>query len=539
VPVGDVLSGFRPLFTNPGLRIIGHDVKQVYHWLLSHGEACPRFDFDTMLGAYVADAASGAYSLPEICLSQLGETLETVNDMLGKGKSRKGLNDFSPAELANASADCAAAVGRLAPILKNIISENGQEDLLYNIELPLSEVLASMEVAGFRLDVGGLKSFSSELDSYIAQLTEQIHGLAGGGFNINSTKQLGAVLYEQLGLRPVKKTKTGYSTDADALLDLAGKHPIVEKISEYRQHVKLRSTYTDALIDLIDPADGRIHTTLNQAVTATGRISSTEPNLQNIPVRLPLGREIRRLFVPEGDGARLLGADYSQIELRILAHLSEDPGLAEAFREGADIHRSTASKVFGVPEGEVTDEMRTKAKAVNFGIVYGIGEFSLARDIGVTRKEAKDYIDGYLGKYEGVRGFMKNSVEQGRRDGWTYTLLHRRRSLPELKSSNYNTRAFGERVAMNTPVQGSAADIMKIAMVRAYGEFKKRGLKSRLILQVHDELIAEVIPEELGAAASIMKECMENAVSLSVPLVADVYHGGNWKDIKAEKVRFE
>jgi len=488
-----------------------------------------------MLGAYVADAALGAYSLPELYLSHFGDTVATVEDILGRGKSRKSLYDFTPVELAQTSAACAAAIYKLTPRLKSVISENGQEDLLYNIEIPLSETLASMEVAGFRVDVDGLRVFSSELDSYISQLTDQIHRYAGEEFNINSTKQLGVILYEKLGLKPVKKTKTGYSTDADALLDLTGKHPIVDKISEYRQHVKLRSTYTDALIDLIDPADGRIHTTLNQAVTATGRISSAEPNLQNIPVRLALGREIRRLFIPEGEGIYLLGADYSQIELRILAHLSEDAGLAEAFREGADIHRSTASKVFGVPESEVTEEMRTRAKAVNFGIVYGIGEFSLARDIGVTRGEAREYIDGYLDKYEGVKRYMKDSVEQGRQTGWTYTLLHRRRSLAELKSSNYNTRAFGERVAMNTPVQGSAADIMKIAMVRAYGEFKKRGLRSRLILQVHDELIAEALEGELVIAAGILRESMEHAAALSVPLVADVYYGSNWKDIKKEK----
>ena len=536
VAAADVFDAFRPLFRDAEIRVEGHDVKQINHWLLANGENCPVYDFDTMLGAYVADAASGAYNLPDIYAVRTGGALKTVEDIRGKGKSRIALSGIDVTTLAETAAECGAAISKLTPLLKEIITANGQEDLLYNIELPLSEVLAAMEVKGFRLDVGGLREFSAELDNFIGELTAQIYELAGETFNINSTKQLGVILYEKLCLKPAKKTKTGYSTDADALMDLAGKHPIIEKISEYRQHVKLRSTYTDGLIDLINPADGRIHTTMNQAVTATGRISSTEPNLQNIPVRLALGREIRRLFIPEGEDALLLGADYSQIELRVLAHLSEDSGLAQAFKEGADIHRSTASRVFNVPEDEVTDVMRTKAKAVNFGIVYGIGDFSLARDIGVTRKEARAYIDGYLNQYEGVKRYMKDAVEQGRHTGYTQTLLHRRRSLPELKASNFNTRSFGERVAMNTPVQGSAADIIKIAMVRVYNELKNRGLRSKLILQVHDELIIEAYEDELDVAARILRESMEHALSLSVPLVADVYCGHNWKDIKAVKL---
>jgi DNA polymerase-1 len=536
VPIRDVFDAFRPLLNNSGVGISGHDVKQINRWLLANNEKCPVYDFDTMLGAYAADAASGAYGLPEITMTYTGRALTDIDEMRGRGKSRKSLPDFTSPELANTAAACAEAIRDVIPALKAEITANGQEDLYYGVELPLSEVLASMEVKGFYVDVGGLREFSAELDKFIEGLTEQIYEMAGGSFNINSTKQLGVLLYDKLGLKPVKKTKTGYSTDADALMDLAGKHPIIDKISDYRQHVKLRSTYTDGLIELINPADGRIHTTMNQAVTATGRISSTEPNLQNIPVRLALGSEIRRLFVPEGEGVVLLGADYSQIELRVLAHLSEDEGLAEAFRDGVDIHRSTASRVFNVSEADVTDEMRTRAKAVNFGIVYGIGDFSLARDIGTTRKEAREYIDGYLDKYEGVRRYMKDAVEQSRKTGYTQTLLHRRRSLPELKASNFNTRAFGERVAMNTPVQGSAADIIKIAMVRVYNELKSKNFKSKLILQVHDELIIEAHADELDAAARILRASMERAISLSVPLVADVYYGNNWKDIKTHKI---
>ena len=532
VPERDALTALGSLFSNSAPRVVGHDVKQIDHWLLANGENCPVYDFDTMLGAYVADAASGAYNLPDIYMAQCGGVLETVEDIRGKGKSRKALTDFSASELAKTALECGAAILDIAPSLKAVISDNGQEDLYYNIELPLSEVLAAMEVKGFRVDVGGMCVFSAELDSFIEELTGQIYELAGESFNINSTKQLGVILYDRLGLKPFKKTKTGYSTDADALADLAGQHPIVDKISEYRQHVKLKSTYTDGLIELINPADGRIHTTMNQAVTATGRISSTEPNLQNIPVRLALGREIRRLFVPGGEDALLLGADYSQIELRVLAHLSEDAGLAQAFKDGDDIHRSTASRVFNIPEDEVTDAMRTKAKAVNFGIVYGIGDFSLARDIGVTRKEAREYIDGYLDKYDGVKRYMKDAVEQGRQTGYTHTLLHRRRSLPELKASNFNTRAFGERVAMNTPVQGSAADIIKIAMVRVYDELKNHKLKSALILQVHDELIIEAVEDEIETVKALLAEHMENAMELKVSLSVGVSVGENWYELK-------
>ena len=534
--VNEVLAILHPLFMNSVVNVIGHDVKQICRWLLEHGERCPTFDFDTMLGAYIADSADGEYGLPEISIRHLGYVAEDVEAARGKGKSRKTLPMLGVDELCEIAVKCAEAIHALTPILKKIISENDQEELYYNTELPLSEVLASMEAAGFRVDVDGLRQFSAELDRYVEDLTAQIYALAGEEFNINSTRQLGIILYEKLGLTPARKTKTGYSTDADALLDLCGKHPIVEKISEYRMHVKLKSTYTDGLIELINPADGRIHTTMNQAVTATGRISSTEPNLQNIPVRLPLGREIRRLFVPGGDGAVLLGADYSQIELRVLAHISEDAGMIEAFQKGQDIHRSTAAKVFNVTEREVTDEMRTRAKAVNFGIVYGIGDFSLSRDIGVTRKEAREYIDGYLEKFEGVGRYMKETVERGKSTGYAYTLLRRRRSLPELKASNFNVRAFGERVAMNTPVQGSAADIIKIAMVRAYSEFKRLKLKSRLILQVHDELIVEAHADELETAAAVLRDSMEHALTLSIPLTADIYYGDNWKDIKSFKI---
>ncbi|MDR1439723.1 MAG: DNA polymerase I [Clostridiales bacterium] len=577
-----------PLLAGGKRELVGHDVKQLYHWFFKYGAkpceaeppradagfrsgadagmdvgaglgsdagvdadagavagedaglgaysrvgAFPAFSFDTMLGGYVADAASGRYSVADLCYMYLdGAGPPPIEELTGKGKSKVALGDILTARIAEAAVRNAAAILQLAPALKAIISDNGQEDLYYNIELPLAKVLASMEVCGFKVDMAGLRQFSRELDGKIVALTKEICGLAGGQFNINSTKQLGAILYETLGLKPVKRSKTGYSTDIGALEDLAGKHPIVEKIIEYRQYVKLKSTYADGLADLVDPGTGLIHTTMNQAITATGRISSAEPNLQNIPVRLELGREIRRLFVPRDPSWLLLGADYSQIELRVLAHISEDAEMIDAFRHGMDIHSSTAAKVFGVPESEVTKAMRSKAKAVNFGIVYGIGEFSLAKDIGVTRKEAREYIDSYLARYSGVKKYMADAVDEAKRRGYAVTILNRRRSLPDLKSSNFNIRSFAERVAINTPVQGSAADVIKIAMLRVYRELAKRRMRSRLILQVHDELIIEAPADELAEAAALLKGAMEHAVSLSVPMTADVYCGPNWKDIK-------
>jgi DNA polymerase-1 len=527
-----------PVFCAGGQQRLGHDVKQLYHWHLkqcgqdAESPRLPEFGFDTMLGGYVADAGAGRYSLTELCLAYLDAEPAPIEGLTGKGRAKIELADIPEEQLARAAAQNASAIMRLAPVLKGIIAENGQEDLYYSVELPLAEVLASMEVYGFSVDMAGLRLFSAELDEKLTALTKEIYALAGEEFNINSTKQLGAILYEKLGLKPVKRTKTGYSTDIGALDDLAGKHGVIEKIIEYRQHAKLKSTYADGLAALVDPSTGRIHTTMNQAVTATGRISSAEPNLQNIPVKLELGREIRRLFVPRDPSWLLLGADYSQIELRVLAHISEDEGMIGAFMRGADIHRSTAAKVFGVQEHEVTKAMRSKAKAVNFGIVYGIGDYSLAKDIGTTRAEAREYIDNYLARYEGVKRYMADSVEEAKRRGYAMTIMNRRRSLPELKSSNFNIRSFGERVAMNTPVQGSAADIIKIAMIRAYRELKKRGLRSRLILQVHDELIIEAPQSELAEAAGLLKDAMENAVALSVPLTADVYCGPNWRDIK-------
>jgi DNA polymerase-1 len=373
-----------------------------------------------------------------------------------------------------------------------------------------------------------LKRISASLDQQINQLTDSIYENAGEEFNINSPKQLGDILFNKLGLPVIKKTKTGYSTDAEVLEQLAPMHEIVEKILEYRQLIKLKSTYAEGLLKVINPDTGRIHSSFNQMVTATGRISSTEPNLQNIPIRLELGREIRKAFIPKNDDYVLTSADYSQIELRVMAHVSGDENMIAAFRNNEDIHTSTASAVFNVPEDEVTPLLRSRAKAVNFGIIYGIGEFSLAKDLGITRKEAKEYIDGYLEKYSGVKKYMDNIVVEGKERGYVTTLFNRRRYLPELKSKNRNIRAFGERIAMNMPIQGSAADIIKIAMVKVYNKLLENNMKSKLLLQVHDELVLEVSKDEHDLTERILKESMEEAAKLDVPLLVDVKSGSSW-----------
>ena len=410
------------------------------------------------------------------------------------------------------------------------IKELNMEDLYYKVELPLVEVLGYMEFIGFKINEKELNKLKEEYEAEIDTLTNEIHDLANTEFNINSPKQMGEVLFEDLGLPVIKRTKTGYSTNVEVLEKLIDHHPIIEKILRYRQIVKLKSTYIDGLIKLINNKTGRIHSSFNQTVTTTGRISSTEPNLQNIPIRTEDGRKIRKAFVSHKPEYKLVDADYSQIELRVLAHISEDKKMKEAFLNNIDIHQKTASEVFHVPIDEVTPALRNNAKAVNFGIVYGISDYGLSRDLNISRKEAKKYIDNYLENYKDVKKFMANIVSEGKEKGYVETLLHRRRYIPELKAKNYNVRSFGERIALNTPIQGTAADIIKVAMVRVYNELKKRGLKSRLILQVHDELIIETHVDEKEEVINLLREIMENAIILDVPLKVDVEIGDSWYD---------
>lgn len=471
--------------------------------------------FDGELAAYLLSPTSSAYEL-----EQLTAQYETIPC---------ALNGEIPEEFK----DIAARGALLTPLfdkLGKLIAEAKQEDLLYDIELPLAKVLASMEHEGFSLDTEALKEYGGDLDKRLEELQAGIYQMAGREFNVNSPKQLGEVLFVDLQLPAKKKTKSGYSTNAEVLESLRGKHPIIESILEYRKLAKLKSTYVDGLLKVVD-ADGRVRSTFQQTETRTGRISSTEPNLQNIPIRTKEGSQLRRFFRAR-PGWKLLDADYSQIELRVLADLADDKNMISAFRNGEDIHTTTAAQVFDMPELMVTPLMRSRAKAVNFGIVYGIGAFSLSQDIGVSIAEADSYIKHYLAHYSGVKRYMEDTIKQARKDGYVTTKFGRRRYLPELAASNKMTQAFGERVARNTPIQGTAADIIKIAMVRVFRRLEKEQMKAKLILQVHDELLVEAPKDEETMAAIILQEEMEHAISLKVPLEADVNTGENWLEAK-------
>lgn len=418
------------------------------------------------------------------------------------------------------------------PTMRQRLADNNQQQLYDEIELPLAFVLADMEKYGIKIDEETLTTYGQSLDKQIDILTAEIYELSGEIFNIQSPAQLSVILFENLGLKGTKKTKSGYSTAADVLEGIKNQHPIIPKILAYRSHAKLKQTYVDGLLPLINPDDGRVHSTFNQALTATGRISSAEPNLQNIPVRMPLGRELRKAFVPENDDYTFIDADYSQIELRVLAHMSGDEALINAFHQGQDIHRLTASQVFHTPIDQVQPYQRHAAKAVNFGIVYGISAFGLSQDLDITRKEAQMYIDGYFRQYPKVKDYMDQTIAKAKVDGYVTTLFNRRRPMPELASTNHATRSFGERAAMNMPIQGTAADIIKIAMVKTSARLKAEGLSSRLILQVHDELLLEVKKTETEVVRTLLKEEMEGAANLAVPLEVELHEGATWYDAK-------
>jgi len=528
----EFLSEMKNILEDAAISKYGHDIKNLITYLRTKGIRLNGLAFDSMIAAYIIDPSRSTYTVSQLANEYLNMDLEAIEHLSGKGKNFVPFGQIPVEKLSDTAGLHAVAVFNLKEKLDSILEANGQKKLYYEIELPLIEVLSEMEYWGFKVNIDELKEYSYELEERINIITEEIYSMAGEEFNINSPKQLGVILFEKLGLPVIKKTRTGYSTDAEVLDQLSSRHEIVSKILEYRQLVKLKSTYAEGLLNVVNPSTGRIHSSFNQTVTATGRISSTEPNLQNIPVKLEMGRKIRKVFVAEDNNFILTDADYSQIELRILAHITGDENMIEAFKNNEDIHTTTASRVFGVPADSVTPLMRSKAKAVNFGIVYGIGEFSLSKDLGISRKEAKRYIDGYLDKYPGVRQYMHDIVEQGKKNGYVTTIFNRRRYLPELKSTNYNIRAFGERIAMNTPIQGSAADVIKIAMVKVYRALKERKLRSRLILQVHDELIVETFADEKESVEEILKECMENAVNLKVPLNIDIKSGKSWYETK-------
>ena len=508
---------------------IMHNIKKEKYSALAEGICLENAVFDTALGAYVADPSKKNYSLDSVAhmfgleISESAEKLTDASSFSPLTGSEDGLCALS------AVSD---AIFEMRGAIEDKLERDGGKKLYDDIEMPLVDTLYNMERRGVAVDGTELRRFGENLSSEIARIEDDIYKEVGEKFNILSPKQLGEVLFEHLGIPPVKKTKRGYSTDADVLEKLSRKYSIIRPILEYRKLTKLKSTYTDGLLRFISDTDGRIHTTFNQMATATGRISSTDPNLQNIPVRSELGGEVRKMFGTKGKDYCFVDADYSQIELRVLAHITGDKEMCRAFSEGADIHSRTASQVFGVSQNDVTPEMRRVSKAVNFGIVYGISEFSLADDIGVSRSEAKAYMEAYLKHYSGIAEYMKSIVEKAHRDGYVTTMFGRRRYIPELSSKNYNLRAFGERVALNAPIQGTAADIIKIAMNSAEKNLSESGLDAELILQVHDELIVEARREDAEKAAELLTAAMENACRLSVPLVAEAGIGDTWYDAK-------
>ena len=487
--------------------------------------------FDCVLSAYILGYSKTTYADIAIdFLNQHGYLKDA--ELSGKGKNKKSFDKLSLSEQVSYGAGHGAVAFDAFSVMEEKLSNNGQENLYYNIELPLASVLADMETIGIKIDRQALINFDAKLTTDIEELTSSIYDLAGEEFNINSPSQLGVILFEKIGLRGGKKTKTGYSTAADILEKLRDKHDIIPKILQYRTLAKLKSTYCEGLLSVTDVATDKIYSTFNQAVTATGRLSSTEPNLQNIPIRTELGRQLRKVFIPTDDTFVFLDADYSQIELRILAHLSADPILINAYKNNDDIHKITASQVLGIPIDELTTDQRNSAKAVNFGIIYGMGSFSLSEDLKITKKEADNYIEGYFRQYPSVKAYMDNCISSAKELGYARTIFGRRRDIPELKASNFIQRSFGERVAMNMPIQGAAADIIKIAMNKVSARLKNENLQSRLILQVHDELLLEVKKAEIDIVKKLLQEEMESAADLAVPLVAEVHQGDTWFDTK-------
>ena len=529
---------FKDIFENKEIMKISNQVKEDYILLKQENINSENMMFDTKIAAYVLNATSNAYSLEEIARLYLDLDITEYSGEEEKKEVQTSLFDMADfsneeeEEKANfKSAIKAYVIGKSKDKLVEELTKQEELDLFNNIEMPVAQILAEMQWEGMYIDEKELIKYGNNLKEHIEELRMDIYKLADEEFNINSTKQLGVILFEKLKLTPSKKNKSGYSTDVDALEKLKGEHPIIEKILEYRQLVKLNSTYVEGMIPFINVKTGRIHTFFHQTVTATGRLSSTEPNLQNIPTRTELGKKLRKVFKP-GKGKVFLDADYSQVELRVLAHMANDQIMIDAFNSNADIHTISASQVFKVPVEEVSKQLRSRAKAVNFGIVYGISEFGLAEQIDIKRNEAKQYIEQYLETYHGIRDYMSDIVESAKRKGYVETLFGRRRYIAELNSNNYMVRKFGDRAAMNTPIQGTAADIMKIAMIKVYNELKARGLKSKIVLQIHDELIIETLLEEKEEVAKLLKECMESSATLSVPLTVEVEEGNSWYQAK-------
>ncbi|MDU3335907.1 DNA polymerase I [Paraclostridium bifermentans] len=525
------IDEIKELLVAEDLRVYGYNLKEDYIALRPYGISLSNIYFDIAIAEYLIDSSSSNYTYDSIAMNYFGQKIKSSEELLGKGVKAKKYEDLEKEELDNTIGSIVQLVEKVTPKMEEKLVNMDMDGLFYHVEMPLVEVLGYMEYEGVMVDKDKLIELGEEFKISIDKLEKDIYNLAGEEFNINSPKQLGVILFEKLELPVIKKTKTGYSTNAEVLEHLSDKHEIIDKITEYRQIVKLKSTYVDGLINIINPVSHRIHSSFNQTITTTGRISSTDPNLQNIPVRLELGRNIRKVFIAD-KGFKLVDADYSQIELRVLAHMSQDEHMIDAFNHNVDIHTKTASQVFGIDINDVTSEQRSAAKAVNFGIVYGISDFGLAKNLHIPVKEAKNYIDSYLNTYEDIKSYMDSTIEEAKEDGYVKTILNRRRYIPEIKSSNTILKNLGKRLAMNAPIQGSAADIIKIAMVNVYKKLEERDLKSKLVLQVHDELIIECIEDEVEEVSKIVKDEMEHAVSMDVNLDVDLNTGDSWYETK-------
>lgn len=523
-----ILEVLKPLFADPGIKKAAHNALFDWKMLERHGIPVSGIEIDTMIAGYVLDPSGRDLSLNAMGVNFLGRGKPSIKELIGTGKSQITFNRLPVKQaLDYAAGDAELTFSLIQPVMDKVRAE-GLEDLYRNIELPLIPVLKAMEMRGVSLDVPFLEKLSKEEEQNLETLTREIYEIAGEEFNINSTQQLARILFEKIGLKKGRKTKTGYSTNVEVLESLAGEHPLPEKMLEYRLLQKLKSTYVDALPKLINPDTGRVHTSFNQTVTATGRLSSSDPNLQNIPIRTEKGMQIRRAFTAGGPDYLLLSADYSQVELRLLAHISGDEALCEAFRLGVDIHTQTAALVLGTFPEMISPEQRRQAKAVNFGVVYGISAFGLAKQLGISNNEARLFIESYFHNYPGIKRYMENTLEAARKQGYVTTLCGRKRNLPEITSDNGQVRGFAERTAINTPIQGTAADLIKIAMIRIRNRLEKHELDANMLLQVHDELVFEVHKDHEQDLKDVVREEMENAMELKVPLTVDIGTGKNW-----------
>lgn len=530
------IQEFKAIFENEIIKKISHNLTKTYILLKQVEINLKGIEYDIAISSYILNPTNNKLEIERLIEQYLNID---VHEFIGKEQEQQQINLFDTMQEEGEAnkkeqkkyALYSYGIAKIREITLKKLEEIGALELFYEIDMPTIEVLSDMQWNGMYVDEEELNQFGKELTEKLETITQIIYEMAGEKFNINSTKQLGEILFEKMKLPVIKKTKSGYSTDVDVLEKLKKEDPIIQQILDYRQLMKLNSTYVEGLKQYINPKTKRIHSFFHQTITATGRISSTEPNLQNIPTRFELGKRVRKVFRAE-KGKVYVDADYSQIELRVLAHISKDEHMIQAFKEGQDIHKQAASKVFKTPIEEVTKEQRSDAKAVNFGIVYGISDFGLGEQLGISRKKAKQYITEYLDQYAGIKAFMEDITKKATEEGYVETLFHRRRYIPELKSNNYMVRQFGSRAAMNTPIQGTAADIMKIAMIKVYQEIKKRGLKSKIILQVHDEMMIEALEKEKEEIKEIMKQSMESAIHLQVPLIADVSEAQNWYDCK-------